>query len=553
MTSTLPTSPAPLTLTVPDTARPQRLDAYLGGALRDEGISREKIKQAIAAGNVLRNNAPCLKPNTAVQPGDILSVTASLAAMPLAPETGDLAILYRDKHLAVLHKPAGLTVHPAPGRTEGTLAHRLLHHFPELAAIGGLRPGIVHRLDKDTSGLILIALTEKSRLALAASFAERLVHKEYLALVHGAPSPACAELTEPIGRHEKNKTKMAVVPVSRGGKEAHSTCHILRTDPGGAWSLVRIAIHTGRTHQIRVHMAHAGHALIGDATYAAPNNMPGGVPNATASRQMLHAWRLSFPHPATGEAMRFCCPPPEDFTETVRTLVQRMQRVVVTGSPGGGKSAFSTLLRHAAIPVWSADEAVKRLYARNGDGWHLLRARYGARFAPDGADVDKKTLGAAMQASEAMRREIENLVHPLVRHDLACFWQEKEKEGHSVAAAEVPLFLESGWRDPIRRAQLAEPNAPGEILVGVYAPFEQRAKRMRERRGWTDAAIAAVESWQLPEEQKIRAADLVVDNTGSISDLQCRAEQVVRILERLRASGAEAAVRRTQNLWSCTR
>ena len=243
---------------VPETAQPCRLDAFLGSMLREEGVSREKIKQAVLSGHVLRNGEPYAKPSASVFPGD--SIIASLPAPVTAimPEQGELTILWHDEHLAVCDKPAGLTVHPAPGLTEGTLAHRLLHHFPELAEQGGLRPGIVHRLDKNTSGLMLVALTETARLAMAESFAARTVKKEYLALVYGVPTKREGSITAPIGRDPKSKTKMAIVPVTQGGKEAHSEYKVLFADPENRFSLVRVAIHTGRTHQIRVHMRHIG-------------------------------------------------------------------------------------------------------------------------------------------------------------------------------------------------------------------------------------------------------------------------------------------------------
>lgn len=537
------------TFVFPGGGSPRRLDAYLGEKLRAEGYSREKIKQAILAGQVILNNHPCLKANTPLAPGDEITARLAPPAAVLEAEQGEIAVLWHDDHIAVLNKPAGLTVHPAPGRTDGTLAHRLLHHFPELAAQGGLRPGIVHRLDKDTSGLMLVALTEKARLIMSEAFAERNVHKEYLALAHGAFRPASGSILKPIGRHPSNKTKMAVIPPAKGGKEAHSDYETLYTAPADVFSLIRVTIHTGRTHQIRVHMHDAGHPLLGDAVYPSRDR----IPPAIAPRQMLHAHRLAFSHPVSGEALSFCAEPPEDFTACAITLATPMQRVVITGSPGGGKSSLTRLLHEAGMPTWSADEAVKRLYKPGGDGWHLLRSRYGDRFVPDAcAGVDKKALFAAMAASESERREVEGLIHPLVRHSLAAFWHEWKKAGAPLAIAEIPLFLESGWRERTRPDGRPDDQPAGrEILVAVYTPFEKRRQRMAATRGWSDETISATESWQWPEEKKVRSADLVVDNSGTEKDLETRAYSLLHVLAFLRQRERERLKTRLCSLWKC--
>ena len=533
---------------VPETAGSCRLDAFLGSMLREEGVSREKIKQAVLSGHVLCNGAPYAKPSAPVFPGD--SIIASLPApvTGITPEQGELTILWHDEHLAVCEKPAGLTVHPAPGLTEGTLAHRLLHHFPELAEQGGLRPGIVHRLDKDTSGLMLVALTETARLAMAEAFAARTVKKEYLALVYGVPTKREGSITAPIGRDPKSKTKMAVVPLAQGGKEAHSEYKTLFTDPGNRFSLVHVAIHTGRTHQIRVHMRHIGHPLLGDAVYKLPGLPP--VPGKIPVRQMLHAHTLAFTHPVTGEEMAFRSAPPDDFASLALALATSMQRIIITGSPGGGKSALTHAVRDAGHPVWSADEAVQRLYARGADGWHMLKARYGTRFVPDDtADVDKRALFAAMAESDSFRREVEHLVHPLVFHDLEIFWVEQDQKGKPLAAAEIPLALESGRFDPTERIQEGLRGSRREILIGIYCPFAERRRRMMETRGWTEETVARMESWQWPEEKKVRAVDLVVDNSGTLEDLRRRSQSVLSVLAFLRRQAERRMRAKFEAFW----
>lgn len=534
--------------TVPADAPPCRIDAFLGGVLRAEGFSREKIKQAILSGHVLCNGAACTKPSAPVFSGDTVTAALPEAATRLTAEQGELAVLWHDEHLAVCDKPAGITVHPAPGLTEGTFAHRLLHHFPELAAQGGSRPGIVHRLDKETSGLMLVALTETARLAMAEAFAGRTVHKQYLALVYGVPSKREGAITEPIGRSETNRTKMAVVPIAKGGKEARSDYSVLYADPSGRFSLVRVAIHSGRTHQIRVHMRHIGHPLLGDAVYKAPGlpALPGVIPG----RQMLHAYKLAFTHPATGKEMAFHAAPPPDFTSLALSLALPMQRVIITGSPGGGKSTLTGAIRDAGHAVWNADEAVRRLYAKDGDGWHMMRARYGNRFVPDdAAEVDKKALFAAMSESGAFRREVEHLVHPLVLHDLETFWRSQEQRGMTLATAEIPLALESGRYDPAKRTREGMRGERREILVGIYTPFAKRRRRMMETRGWSEETVARMESWQWPEEKKVRAVDLVVDNSGTLDDLQRRSKNVLGVLAFLRDQAKQRLAARFDVLW----
>ncbi|SBV91647.1 Pseudouridine synthase, RluA family [uncultured delta proteobacterium] len=537
---------------VPETAGHARLDAFLGTALREEGVSREKIKQAILAGQVCCNGVMCNKPSIMVAPGDTVTAALPAPVTALTAEQGELAVLWHDEHLAVCNKPAGLTVHPAPGLTEGTLANLLLHHFPELAAQGGLRPGIVHRLDKDTSGLMLVALTETARLAMTEAFAARTVKKEYLALAYGVPAKAAGSITAPLGRSQTNKTKMAVVSQAKGGKEARSDYAVLYADPSKRFCLVRVAIHTGRTHQIRVHMQHIGHPLLGDGVYKTPNlpALPGPAPALEPGRQMLHAYTLAFTHPMTGEAMSFHAAPPRDFTALALSLAMPMQRVIITGSPGGGKSSLTRAVRDAGHPVWSADEAVLRLYGKGADGWHLLKARYGSRFvSEDTGDVDKKALFAAMTESDTFRREVEHMIHPLVFHDLELFWQDQELRGEALVAAEIPLALESGRYDPAQRAREGLSGNRREILAGIYTPFALRKQRMMDARGWSGETVARMESWQWPEEAKVRAVDLVVDNSGSLEDLQRRARNVLNVLAFLRSQTAKRLAAKFEALW----
>ncbi len=532
----------------------QRLDRFLGDVMAElrerdghgDAVSREKVKRAIRDGAATVQGRACTVPNTRVEPGQTVTLALAVHAAKVTPEDGDLTVLYRDAAIAVLDKPAGLTVHPCPSCPDGTLVHRLVRHFPELAAQEGFRPGIVHRIDKDTSGLLLVALTEAVRLELSRVFAEREVHKEYLALVHGVPK-AQGELDAPIGRHPLHKVKMAVVPENRGGKPARSAWRVLLADPDGRFALVAVRIFTGRTHQIRVHMAHLGHPLWQDAVYGPADTAPfaeGEVPEFPP-RQMLHAWRLSFRHPESGTDMHFTCPPPPDFAALALRLSRRMQRVVLTGSPGCGKSALIRQLGEAGLPVWSADTTVARLYEPGGGGHHLLRGRYGDRFVPDPAGpVDKRALFAAMRSDDALRREVEDMIHPLARHDMNDFFAQAEAAGAPVAVAEVPLFLEAGWKAG------TQPNSlPNILLVGVHCPFAERARRLETHRGWPQDMIAAMEAWQWPEADKMRACHLVVDNSGTPEDLARRARGMLAELARLRAAHDARLTAQLASLW----
>ena len=377
-----------------------RLDRFLGEALREQDVSREKVKRAIRDGGCLVDGAVCTDVSAKVGAGQSIELQMEAEPTSVQPEEGELEILYQDAWLAVLNKPAGMTVHPAPSCPDGTLVHRLVARFPSLRAQEGFRPGIVHRLDKDTSGLICVALTEEARMRLSEAFAAREIRKEYLALVQGVPAPA-GTVDAPLGRHPTVKVKVAVV---KNGKEARSEWRVLHKGQG--YSLLGVRIFTGRTHQIRVHMAHVGHPLWGDKLYGRGGQVltppvPGVLlKHDPAPRQMLHAWHLSFIHPFTGEKMAFTCPPPEDFVQTALTLERHMRRVVVTGVAGSGKSLFMRMLAEEGVPTWSADAAVIRLYEPGREAWQALRLRYGDRFIPaDRSPVDRKALAAALLPS----------------------------------------------------------------------------------------------------------------------------------------------------------
>jgi 23S rRNA pseudouridine1911/1915/1917 synthase len=297
------------------------------------GVSRSRVKALITAGEARRDGRPLRDAAELVRAGYIYSVRIppAVPAQPL-PEAIPLAILYEDADLLVIDKPAGLVVHPAPGNAAGTLVNAVLAHAgEELTGIGGeQRPGIVHRLDKETSGVMVVAKTDRAHQVLSAAFAARDLDRDYLALAWGLPAPVAGEIAGAIGRHPTDRKRMAVV--TRGGKPA-LTRYATERSWAGACSLLRCRLATGRTHQIRVHLAEIGHPLIGDPVYLRrippaarlatdKGGLPGPVRDALLAfpRQALHAATLGFRHPVSGVALSFSAPPPADFLRLVGLL-----------------------------------------------------------------------------------------------------------------------------------------------------------------------------------------------------------------------------------------
>ena len=312
------------TLIVPEDLAGSRLDVALAALLPD--VSRSALQRMIREGAVLRNDKPA-KPKDIVEEGDALAVEAEAAPAPLTaqPEDLPLDVIYEDPALLVVNKAQGMTTHPAPGSPSGTLVNALLGRGVALSGEGDeLRPGIVHRLDKDTSGLLVIAKTTAAHRALAAQLADRTLSRRYLAIVWGVPRWERAHVDAPIGRHPTNRLKMAVTP--RGeGREAVTYLDVL--EPLGPLALLRARLQSGRTHQIRVHAAYSGHPVVGDPLYGGerPGQTrllpPEAAEAVTAlSGQALHAGYIAFVHPETGERLSFAAPPPPAFQQVLDAL-----------------------------------------------------------------------------------------------------------------------------------------------------------------------------------------------------------------------------------------
>jgi len=286
----------------------ERLDSFI--ARRQPKISRNRIRHLIDEG-LVRLDGNQVKPSAKVCDGNVVTLTIPPPVkMTLEAEDIPLTIIYQDENVIVVDKPAGMTVHPAPGHPSGTLVNALLAACPDLRGIGGtLRPGIVHRLDKDTSGLIVVAKNDRANRALQAQLKEREMKKTYLALVRGVPKPREGMIEAPIGRNPKNRKKMAVVA---NGRDAQTKYRVLEVLGDGEYSLVEAKPVSGRTHQIRVHLAALNHPIIGDSTY--------GKKSELVDRQFLHAWKLDFAMPVSERRIEFESPLPEDLRQALQRL-----------------------------------------------------------------------------------------------------------------------------------------------------------------------------------------------------------------------------------------
>ena len=294
---------------IPDDQAGERLDV-VASSLAD--VTRSRAGSLIRGGLVLVNGVPQTKAGFRLRGGDEVRVELP-EAVPARVEAQDipLEILYQDADLAVVYKPSGMVVHPAAGNPDGTMVNALLQHLDQLSGIGGeIRPGIVHRIDKDTSGLLLVAKNDFSHASLSEQIKAHSVQRAYMAIVQGGMRESSGTVEGPIGRHPTDRKKMAIVP---GGRDAVTHWRVLEPLKGA--TLLECRLTTGRTHQIRVHMASIGHPLLGDPLYG-PKKMPYPVQGG----QLLHAFRIGFVHPRTGEEMLFEAPPEARFLDWQRRL-----------------------------------------------------------------------------------------------------------------------------------------------------------------------------------------------------------------------------------------
>ncbi len=294
-------------------ARPPRVDVWLASV---SAYTRSRIQSLMASGCVCCDGTPLTAASKRVVAGECYVIEPPPPEpVALQPQSMPLSILYEDDAVIVVDKPPGLVVHPAVGHPDGTLVNALLAHCPDVLSIGGeVRPGIVHRLDRDTSGVLVAAKTDGALAGLTAAFQSGHVHKTYATLVHGVPDPLEGRIENLIGRHPVHRQRMAVV--ARNGRPAITRYQVLEAWGLAAW--LTVVIETGRTHQIRVHMKQMGCPVAGDATYGKAG-LDAVLP-VVPSRQMLHAWRLAFPHPVSGRECVFEAPLPADFLSVAEAL-----------------------------------------------------------------------------------------------------------------------------------------------------------------------------------------------------------------------------------------
>ena len=300
----------------------KRLDRWLAEQLPEH--SRSRLQKLIEDGWVQLNGAVCTVKKAPIQAGDRVRLEIP-AAEPTAlkPQAIPLDILYEDEELLIINKPAGMVVHPSPGHADGTLVNALLAHCQSLTQLtsslnigGEQRPGIVHRLDKDTTGAIVVAKTDSALNHLQAQIKAKTARREYLGVVHGAPSCDRGTVEAAIGRHPVDRKKQAIVPVDQGGRAAIT--HWQVQERLGNYTLIHFQLETGRTHQIRVHSAHIGHPIVGDPTYSSGRSIGVNLPG-----QALHAWKLSLRHPKTKEIIAVTAPLPDSMQRLIAVLRRR--------------------------------------------------------------------------------------------------------------------------------------------------------------------------------------------------------------------------------------
>ena len=304
-----------LIIDVSDEETGERIDSFLSGKTE---FTRTRIQQLIKDKNITVNGKPT-KSSYKIEENDEIAIEVpEVETTEIKPENIKIDIVYEDSDIAVINKQAGLVVHPAHGHFSGTLVNALLYHIKDLSGINGeIRPGIVHRLDKDTSGLIVIAKNDKVHAVLTEMFQEKKIRKTYLAILKGKLNKSEGKIVTQIGRDKNDRKKMTVIDDAAKGKNAITNYRVISQN--NLFTLVKVNIETGRTHQIRVHMRHLGYPILGDSVYGRKDN---------EKRQMLHAYKLEFLHPVTGHQMEFTGEIPEDFQKALKKSDLKIDEII---------------------------------------------------------------------------------------------------------------------------------------------------------------------------------------------------------------------------------
>lgn len=304
-----------LIIDVPDEETGERIDSFLSGKTE---FTRTRIQQLIKDRNITVNGKPTKSSYKIEENDEIIIEVPEVETTEIKPENIKIDIVYEDSDIAVINKQAGLVVHPAHGHYSGTLVNAILYHIKDLSGINGeIRPGIVHRLDKDTSGLIVIAKNDKVHTALTEMFQEKKIRKTYLAILKGKLNKSEGKIVTQIGRDKNDRKKMTVIDDATKGKNAITNYRVISQN--NLFTLVKVNIETGRTHQIRVHMRHLGYPILGDSVYGRKDN---------EKRQMLHAYKLEFLHPVTGRQMEFTGEIPEDFQKALKKSDLKIDEII---------------------------------------------------------------------------------------------------------------------------------------------------------------------------------------------------------------------------------
>ena len=304
-----------LIIDVPDEETGERIDSFLS---EKTDFTRTRIQQLIKDRSITVNGKPT-KSSYKIEENDEIAIEVpEVETTEIKPENIKIDIVYEDSDIAVINKQAGLVVHPAHGHYSGTLVNAILYHIKDLSGINGeIRPGIVHRLDKDTSGLIVIAKNDKVHAALTEMFQEKKIRKTYLAILKGKLNKSEGKIVTQIGRDKNDRKKMTVIDDAAKGKNAITNYRVISQNK--LFTLVKVNIETGRTHQIRVHMRHLGYPILGDSVYGRKDN---------EKRQMLHAYKLEFIHPVTGRQMEFTGEIPEDFQKALKKSDLKIDEII---------------------------------------------------------------------------------------------------------------------------------------------------------------------------------------------------------------------------------